>query len=212
MISVLMIVHMEDKRLVKRLLAGDERAFEGFFEENFARLYRFALSRLGGDDALAQEAAQRSLIRAIDRLHTYRAEAALFTWLCTICRNQIIDMQRSDARRDKHVVLTEDHPHIQAMVEAIAAPVAESPDAEYQRRESIRLIQVALDKLPARYGNVLEWKYIEGYSVVEIAAKLDVGREAAQSLIARAKRAFADVYGTLVEGLKMTTQSVTHHE
>ena len=48
-----------------------------------------------------------------------------------------------------------------------------------------------------KYGNVLEWKYIEGHSVREIAARLQIGTEAAQSLLARAKRAFADVYATL---------------
>jgi len=36
-------VYLDDKKLIKQLLAGDEQAFERFFEENFARLYRFAL-------------------------------------------------------------------------------------------------------------------------------------------------------------------------
>jgi DNA-directed RNA polymerase specialized sigma24 family protein len=46
---------------------------------------------------------------------------------------------------------------------------------------------VALDRLPAHYGNALEWKYVYGFSVEEIAAKLGVGLDAAQS-VARAKR------------------------
>ena len=33
----------EDRKLVERLLAGDERAFSSFFEEYFPRVYRFAL-------------------------------------------------------------------------------------------------------------------------------------------------------------------------
>ncbi len=61
----------------------------------------------------------------------------------------------------------------------------------------MRLIQVALDRLPAKYGDVLEWKYVEGHSVKEISAKLDIGAEATQSLLARAKRAFADVYSSM---------------
>ena len=67
--------------------------------------------------------------------------------------------------------------------------------------EMSRLIQVALDRLPPRYGDVLEWKYVEGHSVKEIAARLDLGTEATQSLLARAKRAFADVYRTLMDAL-----------
>ena len=60
---------------------------------------------------------------------------------------------------------------------------------------------MALDRLPAHYGNALEWKYVYGFSVEEIAAKLGVGLDAAQSVLARAKRAFHDVYGTLTKDL-----------
>ena len=65
----------------------------------------------------------------------------------------------------------------------------------------MRLIQVALDNLPARYGDALEWKYIEGHSVKEIAQRLELGTEATQSLLARARRAFADAYTSLLDGL-----------
>ena len=58
-----------------------------------------------------------------------------------------------------------------------------------------------MDKLPAKYGDVLEWKYVEGQSVREISARLNLGQEATQSLIARAKRAFADVYTTLTNAV-----------
>ena len=69
-----MAVYLEDKRLVKQLLAGDEPAFEMFFEENFARLFRFALTRLSDDPDAAREVAHITLTRAIRKLHTYRAE------------------------------------------------------------------------------------------------------------------------------------------
>ena len=75
-----------------------------------------------------------------------------------------------------------------------------SPERHYRRVELLRLIQVALDKLPPRYGDVLEWKYIEGHSVKEISKRLNMGDEATQSLLARAKRAFADVYSSLTDG------------
>lgn len=41
-----MPVYLEDKRLAKQLLAGDVRAFDRFFDDNFARLYRFAMARM----------------------------------------------------------------------------------------------------------------------------------------------------------------------
>lgn len=192
-----MPVYPDDKRLVKQLLANDERAFDRFFSENFARLYRFAMTRLPNDPDGTREVVQLAMTKAIRKLHTYRGESALFTWLCAITRNEMSDWLAKQGRYREHIILTEDYPEIQAAVDSFQAPASDDPAREYQRSELVRLIQVALDRLPPKYGNVLEWKYIEGYSVAEIAGKLNLGNEATQSLIARAKRAFSDVYGSL---------------
>jgi RNA polymerase sigma-70 factor (ECF subfamily) len=196
-----MPVYMEDRRLAKQLLAGDARAFDQFFDDNFARLYRFAMARLSDDPDGAREVVQMAMTRAVQKIHTYRAESAMFTWLCAICRNEISDWLARQGRYRDHIVLIEDFPEVRAVVDSFQAPAADSPERHYQRVEALRLIQVALDRLPPKYGNVLEWKYVEGHSVKEIAARLDIGTEATQSLLARAKRAFADVYGTLNSAL-----------
>jgi RNA polymerase sigma-70 factor (ECF subfamily) len=192
---------LEDRRLVKRLLAHDREAFNAFFDGYFPRLYRFARTRLGGDPDTTKEIVQVTLTKAMRKLGSYRGEAALFTWLCTICRNEIADHCERVARERQHVVLTEDAPDIRAAVEAIAAPDSDNPESNFRRLETRRLIQVALDQLPTHYGNALEWKYVYGYSVEEIAAKLGIGLEAAQSLLARAKRGFQEVYSALTNEL-----------
>ena len=197
-----MTVWLDDKRLVKQVLAGSERAFDQFFDENFARLYRFALVRLGGDEDAARDIAQITLSKAMRKLHTYKGEAALFTWLCSICRNETSDWLARQGRYHRHIVLTEDFPEVKAAVESLQVPDQMRPDAHYRRVELLRLIQVALDSLPAKYGDALEWKYIEGHSVKEIAERMNMGVEATQSLLARARRAFADAYSSLAAGLE----------
>ncbi len=199
-----MAVYFEDKKLVKQLLAGNERAFDQFFDENFARLYRFALTRLSDDPEAAREVAQLTLTKAVRKLGTYRAESALYTWLCAICRNETSDWLARQGRYRDHVVLTEDLPEVRAAVESFQVPQQMTPENYYRRVEMLRLIQVALDNLPAKYGDVLEWKYIEGYSTREIAARMNIGAEATQSLLARARRAFADVYSSMIAGLEQS--------
>jgi RNA polymerase sigma-70 factor (ECF subfamily) len=189
----------EDSRLVKRVLAHDRQAFNEFFDSYFPRLYRFARTRLGEDPDTTKEIVHVTLTRAIRKLASYRGEAALFTWLCTICRNEINDHVERVARERKHVVLTEDLPDVRADVDACLAPASDEPEVCFRRIETSRLIQAALDRLPARYGDALEWKYIYGFSVEEVAAKLGVGLDAAQSVLARAKRAFQDVYGSVTK-------------
>ena len=53
-------------------------------------------------------------------------------------------------------------------------------------------MQLTLDHLPGRYGDVLEWKYMQELSVDEIADRLGVGYKAAESLLTRARAAFRD--------------------
>ena len=203
-----MAVYLDDKKLVKQLLAGNERAFDRFFEDNFARLYRFALVRLSDDPDAAREVAQIALSKAVRKMHTYRAESALFTWLCAICRNETSDWLARQGRYREHIVLVEDFPEIQAAVDSVRIPEQMSPEHHYRRVELLRLIQVALDRLPPKYGDVLEWKYIEGHSIKDISDKLNIRDEATQSLLARARRAFAEVYSTLSDGLDQPTNEL----
>jgi RNA polymerase sigma-70 factor, ECF subfamily len=86
-----MAIYLDDKRLVKQLLDGDKRAFDSFFDDNFARLYRFAIARMPDDPQSARDVVQVTLTKALRSMHTYRAESALFTWLCAICRNELSD-------------------------------------------------------------------------------------------------------------------------
>ena len=205
-----MPMHLEDWQLARRLRKGDERAFEQFFRENFPRLYRFARARLPDDRETTREIVQSVLSKAVRNIGGYRGESSLFTWLCVICRNEIADWRRRTASYREHIVLCEDYPEIRAAVESFTAPASMDPLSEQQRLEAARLVQVALDHLPAHYGDALEWKYIEGRSVREIAARLAISAEAAQSLLARARRAFAEVYGTLAGSVfhqNQTTQA-----
>ena len=89
-----------------------------------------------------------------------------------------------------------------------------SPKAALWRAELVRLIQAALDCLPGHYGDVLEWKYVDGLSVKEIAERLAIGPKAAESYLTRARGAFREAIAAISgrrsarsrgRGLDMTT-------
>lgn len=186
-----------DSALIAAMLNGDEAAFRRFFEAYFPRVYRFAMPRLGNDAEACKEVVQATLVKAMRGLSGFRGEAALFSWLCQICRRQIADYLRVHKRHSQNVVLIDDTPGLREALEAIAAPAADEPLQGYGNAETRRLVQVVLDRLPSRYGDVLEWKYIEGRSVEEIGTLLGVGQTAAQSLLARARTAFREALETV---------------
>ncbi len=179
-----------DRQLVTRLLAGDEQAFRGFFDEYFDRLYRFALSRTRGDAQLSEEAAQRALCRAVRHLQAWRGEASLFTWLAQICRNELADLLEAASRDASRTVSLDADARVRAAAEAVADDVAADPGLERERAESGQLVRDVLRALPGRYGEVLEWKYLEDLATQQIAERLGVSFEAAQSTLQRARAAF----------------------
>jgi RNA polymerase sigma-70 factor, ECF subfamily len=185
-----------DVALADRLLAGDESAFEEFFAAYFPRVYRFACARLRGDQDAAEEVAQTTMIKALGKLHTYRGEAALLTWLCAFCRREIAAwLERMGRTSD--VSLTDDRPEIRSLLDVLAAMSHDDPERELHRRELSRLVQTTLDHLPARYGDALEWKYVEGLPVEEIARRLGVGYKAAESILTRARQAFREGFSSV---------------
>jgi RNA polymerase sigma-70 factor (ECF subfamily) len=189
-----MLTSLRDRWLVRRMLRGEERAFDEFFAAYFQRLFRFALRRVGNPDA-AEDIVQASLVIAMTKLHTWRGEAALFTWLCTLCRHEMTGHWRRAGRREE-ITLLEDAPEIRATLESLAAGV-EGPDRELERQEIARQVQLTLDFLPGRYGDVLEWKYILGLSVAEIAARLGTTEKAVESTLTRARHAFRGAFSAL---------------
>ena len=197
-------VHL-DYALARRLLAGDQAQFQALFDSYFPRLYRFAVARLRGDADAAQEVVQRVFCKAFERLHSYRGEAALYTWFCQICRNELIDYCRARAREPASIGLLEDEPAIRAALDSLQALPGQGPETGAWQRDVQRLVQVALDALPAHYGEVLEWKYVDELPVRDIAARLQLGPKAAESLLTRARTAFHEAFLALCEGREMLT-------
>jgi RNA polymerase sigma-70 factor, ECF subfamily len=182
----------DDRLIAKRLLDGDEGAFRDVFESFFPRLYRYALVRVGGNREDARDIVQQTFCKAFEHLDSYRGEASLYGWMCQICRNNLIDHARKQNVQQTHIALIGTDGAIEAMLEAIRAPECEQPEQELTRMGLLQLIQTTLDYLPAHYGNVLEWKYIEELSVNEIAAQLAIAPKAAESLLTRARNAFKE--------------------
>jgi RNA polymerase sigma-70 factor (ECF subfamily) len=183
-----------ERELVRRMLGGDEGAFDEFFADYFPRLFRFAILRLRDPDA-AEDIVQNSLISAVRHLGSWRGEATLFTWLCTICRREISAWEKRTSRRVA-VPLEEDDPVLRAALESLGA-AAEAPDAELARADTGRIVQLVLDHLPPRYSHALEWKYLEDMSVNDIATRLQCTPKAAESLLTRARDSFRDAFAAV---------------
>jgi RNA polymerase sigma-70 factor (ECF subfamily) len=189
-----------DRRLVGKILDGDQRALRSFCDEYFPRLYRYARHRLN-NEADVEDVVQAVLSQAARRLETWRGEATLLTWLVRICRHEISRTLQQASQRADMMLPFLSNDLLRSVVESIETDPDDDPEASARRGELITLIQFALDQLPEHYAAALELKYVEGFSTREIAYRLNTSDEALQSLLARARRAFRDVCGEAVTSL-----------
>jgi RNA polymerase sigma-70 factor (ECF subfamily) len=188
----------DDRERVRRILDGDQGAFRALFDQFFPRLYRYALAHLANDHDEARDVVQQTFCRAIEKLDRFRGEAALYTWFCQICHHEIADRYRARGSPLRAVHL-EDSPQLQAVLSALSSGDLDLPEVDAWRHDVGRVVQATLDRLPERYAEILEWKYVDELSVKDIASRLAVAPKAAESMLTRARVAFRAAIGTVLQ-------------
>jgi RNA polymerase sigma-70 factor (ECF subfamily) len=165
-----------DAALLARYGAGDDTAARLLSTRLLPRIYAHAF-RVLGDGAEAEDVAQEAMMRLWRIAPEWRAgEAKVTTWLYRVTANLCTDRLR--ARRT-------------TSLEEAAEPADPSPSAAAQMQTAARAdaLQAALQALPDRQRQAVVLRHIEGLGNPEIAAILEVGVEAVESLTARGKRA-----------------------
>jgi RNA polymerase sigma-70 factor (ECF subfamily) len=169
------------------MLEGDEEAFRVFFNTYYPRLAAFVTRRFSLDAASVDDIVQAALIKAMRRLYTYRGDASLFTWLCTICWREFLTIRRKE---QKHLGCESLESLPESNLIELRAPEHCEPDC-VSDAESVRsAITKTLGELPDHYARALELKYVEGRAVDELAATMGITVIGAQSLLGRARAAF----------------------
>ena len=176
---------MTDQQLIAQVLAADPRAEREFYDRHVDRVYRLAF-RLAGDGTLAQDFTQETFVRAFERLVQFRGDAALSTWVCSICVSVSLNGLKTRKSRSQREVAMDDAPDV-----AVRTREAE-PDLKVRMRE-------AIEALPNGYRTVFLMHDLEGYTHEEIGRALEIqpGTSKAQLFRARAKlrTALADFEG-----------------
>jgi RNA polymerase sigma-70 factor (ECF subfamily) len=153
----------DDATLVARALAGAEDAFEALVERHQRRIYALALRVLRDHDQ-ADDATQRTFVRAWERLRTFRAEASFATWLHHIAMNECRDMLRAERRR---------------------VPIDDVPEARLANGDELpmpvgRHLGALVAELPARQRSVLSLRVLGELPFADIARAEGISENAAK--------------------------------
>jgi RNA polymerase sigma factor (sigma-70 family) len=169
-----------DAALLMAYAAGDGQAARALTLGLTPRLMSVAV-RMLGDRAEAEDVVQEAMLKLWRAAPDWRTgEAKVSTWAYRVVSNLCIDR----LRRARSVGLDD-----------AAEPPDPAPAAldGLQQAERAAALETALLDLPARQRQAVVLRHIEGLANPDIAAVMDIGVEAVESLTARGKRALARI-------------------
>ncbi|MEN9868189.1 MAG: hypothetical protein RL748_3779 [Pseudomonadota bacterium] len=156
-------------------------------------LIRFAQLQLR-NDALAEDAVQDALIAVLEKPERFAGQSSLRTYVIGILKYKIIDNLRV-ATREKQLDPQEDQSEddfVDALFSkdghAVTMPRSwGDPDATLEQKDFFKVLQVCLDKLPAKTARIFmmrEWLEME---TEEICKELNITTSNAWVLLFRAR-------------------------
>ncbi|HEX5497233.1 MAG TPA: RNA polymerase sigma factor SigM [Mycobacteriales bacterium] len=173
-----------DAELLQAHSSGDPYAFDELVRRHRDRLWAVALRTLRDPDEAA-DALQEALISAFRAAGSFRAEAAVTTWLHRIVVNACLDrMRRRQARP------------IVALPERGGSEPVDGRD-RMAERDTALTVEAALGALPTEQRFAITLVDIEGYSVADTARILGVAEGTVKSRCARGRARLAILLGQL---------------
>jgi RNA polymerase sigma-70 factor, ECF subfamily len=178
----------EELRLVQAVLAGEAAAFDVLVERHMPRVASVA-RRFVPDPNDLDDVVQETFLRAYQKLHRFRGEASLRTWLIQIAVNVCRDRRGGFWRRK--VVLADDPALLDELVD---------PNAASDRRMLRGQIEQAVRQLPDKLRLPFVLHVFDELSGVEVAAALGWNQSTVWSRIYAARKKLQETLGDLVEG------------
>jgi RNA polymerase sigma-70 factor (ECF subfamily) len=158
--------------LVQRAQQGDQVALTRLYEENFDRIYRYIVIKIG-DRTEAEDMTQQVFLHALQALSSYKEKGMPFaSWLYRIAHNQIVDYLRKKAKRATV-----------PLDESLPIPAAGGdPKHLVEQKITIEEIVTATKKLTAAQQEVISLRFAAELSITEVAGVMGKSEGAVKAL------------------------------
>lgn len=190
MVSSTMTIDADDEpRLVSRLRAGDEAAFDELVRGSTGRMLAVARRMLAREED-AQDAVQDAFLSAFKSLASFDGRSQLSTWLHRITVNACLMKLRSQKRRPEKSI-EEFLPAFVADGHQRTPTPAWKPiePAGIEEAELYDLVRSKIAELPEAYRVVLVLRDVEELSTEEAARVLGLTTNAVKTRLHRARQA-----------------------
>jgi RNA polymerase sigma-70 factor, ECF subfamily len=185
-----------DAELVARLRAGDERAFEALVARNSRTMIAVA-QRYVGSRAVAEDVVQEAWLGVLKGIDRFEGRSSLRTWILRILVNTAKTRAAREARSTPFSSLApEDEPAVDPDRFRGAAdpypghwwtPPDDWPEDAVMARETLQVVNDAIDELPPAQRAVISMRDLQGYSPEEVSAALEITDGNQRVLLHRAR-------------------------
>ncbi len=161
------------------LAVADDRYFEILVERYETKLQRYIMRFINCNIQDAQDIVQEVFINAYRNLNGFDTGLRFSSWLYRIAHNQAVSHVRRVAARPAGILEDE-------KLEALASEI--TVENELHRKMDDALLREAVNRLDAKYKDVIVLRYFEEKNYDEISDILRKPSGSVSSLITRAKR------------------------
>jgi RNA polymerase sigma-70 factor, ECF subfamily len=184
-----------EARLIERLVARDERAFNTLVRAYERRVFALVL-RMIGDRAEAEDLAQEVFVQVFKAIGSFRGESKLSTWIYRIAVN--LSKNRGKYLRVRHAgeqdelaALEERGPLGQARGANVGA--VDRPDEMVAGQEVERIVRDAIQELEPSFRQCLVLRDVEDLSYEEIGEITGLPEGTVKSRIHRARAQLKEI-------------------
>lgn len=175
---------LEDDKLVKRAMKGDQHAYKEIMEKYQQPLYFHVLKMVRNHEQV-EDLVQESFMKAFKNLDTYNTSYAFSTWLYRITTNHTIDYLRK--KKLKTTSMNEPIKTRDGEIEIQISDEQAKTDRKIIREQRKAIIHHAIENLPEKYRAVIEMRHLQELSYQEIADQLDLPLGTVKAHIFRAR-------------------------
>ena len=175
-----------DQELVRRVQAGDKKAFDLLIMKYQQRIIH-VITGFVHDPVEALDVAQEAFIKAYRALPGFRGDSAFYTWLYRIAINTSKNYLTAASRRPP--VTDVDAMDATIYYDAPELKDFETPENKLMSVELEQAIDMAIQELPEDTATAIKLREFEGLSYEEIAEVMDCPIGTVRSRIFRAREA-----------------------
>ncbi len=177
----------EAEGLVLRLQEKDEAAFEEVFQLYKDLIFNLSFSMLA-DKSEAMDITQEVFLTLYRKIHRFRGECSLKTWLYRVALNQVANRNRWWRRRYRHRTISLDlNPRLEQQKCVDLISDGPGPERQLLSREVRKALREGLDQLPFEQRAAVTLRDMHGLGYQEIAEVLGANMGTIKSRIARGR-------------------------